>query len=126
MEEILKQILSELKGLNDGQVRLETKVNHLEEDLKEFRQEINEKLNNIDVKLIDLDNRTITLQSDIKEFSQETGHEFNIVKKDITLLIQQFPVIDKKLDRQTAKLDRVSAAIKEHDIRLEDLEGLKI
>ncbi len=126
MEEILKQILSELKGLNDGQVRLETKVNHLEKDQKEFRQEINEKLNDIDVKLTDLDNRTITLQSDIKEFSQETGHEFNIVKKDITLLIQQFPVIDKKSDRQTAKLDRVSSAIKEHDIRLEDLEGLKI
>jgi predicted nucleic acid-binding Zn-ribbon protein len=64
-----------------------------------------EKLDNLEKnmseKFKDLDNKAITLLSDIK-------------------------VINRKLDRQSAKLDIISSTVKEHEIRIEDLEGLKV
>ncbi len=86
-EKILKEILS--------------KVTSIEGELKEFKQEVNERFNKVDEQLKDLDNRTLMLLSDNEKFREE---------------------VNKKLDRQTAKLDRVSTAIKEHDLRLEDLK----
>jgi len=49
----------------------------------------------------ELDNRTLMLQSEIK-------------------------VVNRKLDRQSAKLDIISSILKEHELRIEDLEGLKV
>jgi hypothetical protein len=33
---------------------------------------------------------------------------------------------NRKLDRHSAKLDIISGTLKEHEIRIEDLEGLKV
>jgi len=94
MEDILKQILSELKELKEGQTNIQTELREFKMEFQEFRQETKEKLH-------DLDNRTMTLLSDIK-------------------------MANRKLDRHSAKLDIISGTLKEHEIRIEDLEGLKV
>ncbi len=108
MEDILKQILSELKELKEGQARLEGRQTKLEEgqadiktELKEFKREFQEFRKETKEKLHEMDNRTIILLSDIK-------------------------IANRKLDRHSAKLDIISGTLKEHEIRIEDLEGLKV
>jgi chromosome segregation ATPase len=94
-DEKLDLILSELKELKEGQNSLRKDV----KDLSVITGKFAERFDKVDLKLKDLDNRSEILLSDIK-------------------------VINRKLDRQSAKLDIISGTVKEHEIRIEDLEGI--
>jgi chromosome segregation ATPase len=109
MQETLNLMLSkltcietELKKVNERLDNLEEGQNSLKKDVKDLSVitgSFAERFDKVDIKLKDLDNKSEILLSDIQRVS-------------------------KKLDRQSAKQDIFSATVKEHNIRLEDLEGI--
>lgn len=90
MEEILKQILSEVKDLKEGQLRLEGRFDKLEgkfEEMSESHKKLVEKVDIMDHKLDAVYNQTANLT----EFRTET-----IMKLDV--MLDNLNTVEKELE----------------------------
>lgn len=92
-EQILKEILSKLNAIEEKV----NKIDDIEKELKELKEGQN------------------SLKKDVKDLS-------GMVKVIGSNIDSEIVGINKKLDRLSAKQDIFSATVKEHELRLEDLE----
>lgn len=79
---------------------------------------IEAELKQVNVRLDNLEQGQNSLKKDIKDLSIITGQfatRFDTIDSEIA-------GVNKKLDRLSAKQDIFSATVKEHELRLEDLE----
>ncbi len=105
MEEKLDLILSKITGI-------ETELKEVKLELREFKQETKEKLDKLKQ---GQESFKTELKKDIKDLS-------GMVQTIGNNLDSEIAGVNRKLDRLSAKQDIFSATVKEHELRLEDLE----
>ena len=114
MEELLKQILSEIKSLKEGQVQTNRRLDQMESDLSGLKTSVSniegQQRENTDY-IKALLHRTEELNAQTHSF----GHSLNVLtgraatKEDVADLSAQFRVLNDRLFRQEVEVDKLKA-----------------
>ncbi len=97
---------------------MEQKIDLLLSKLDNLEKNMNENFSQVNTRLDKLEEGQEALKKDIKNLSIITGEfatRFDTIDSEIV-------GVNRKLDRLSAKQDIFSATVKEHELRLEDLE----
>lgn len=109
MEEILNQILD--------------KLNNMDSEIKNGFSKVNERIDK-------LENKVDNLETNMdNKFEMVNGKLLSIEQGNVTgfqTTLNNFNEISKKLDRQTVKIEKLSAITKDIEYRVEDLEAQKV
>jgi len=96
VEKILNQILGELKGLNEGQGRLETRMDGLETKMDGFES----RMDSFDTKMDNLEKGQERLESKV-----------NTLDNKVEALDEKVNALDKKVEVVDKKVDQLSLSI---------------
>lgn len=106
MEELLKQILGEIKNLKEGQQQTNKRFDRIESDMASERQQI------------EISQIVHALRHNLEEVNAQLhsfGHDLNVLtgkaatKDDVNDLSAQFRVLNDRLFRQEVEVDKLKA-----------------
>jgi chromosome segregation ATPase len=125
MEQILNQILSELKELKAGQARLEVGQANLEArqtNLEGAQNKLEVILNDVRFDVAELKTEVKQNSKDIQKIQTTIENE---IKPDLKFVLQGLINTNEKLTSVEIKIDNLTERVDRHDIKIQVIEGGK-
>ena len=103
MEKILNQILGELKGLNEGQGRLETRMDSIETKVDSLET----KMDGFESRMDSFD----TKMENLEKGQERLGSKVNTLDNKVEVLDSKVNTLDNKVEALDEKVDQLSLSI---------------
>jgi chromosome segregation ATPase len=111
-DEILKQILEEMKSMNQKMDRMETRLESAEATVQDTRGQMNSRFDTLETKLAHVENDVTTIKATVDHMAAETPEDVMGMLKQINSKLEEkdsdVQALNKRLFRTESVVERLS------------------